>query len=173
MLGQSSGIVVKFACSTAAAQGSQVRIPVADLPTAYQAMLCWSPTYKKQRKIGTDVSSATIFLQLKGKIGNRCQLNDNLSHQKRKNYLDHILKATRTLCEPVFCPSTPPLSQPPLISPRLSISAPATLSSMLTQTLHIPYWNVSSLQAGRFSLWFPPVSSAQRSIPGTQQLLNK
>ena len=35
---QPSSIVVKFACSALAAWGSQVRIPGADLSTAYQAM---------------------------------------------------------------------------------------------------------------------------------------
>ena len=37
--GRPGGIVVKFACSTLAAQGSRVRIPCTDLHSTYQAML--------------------------------------------------------------------------------------------------------------------------------------
>ena len=46
--GQSSGIVVKFTCSTSAAvnHGSRFQIPGIDLHTTHQAMLWWCPTYK-------------------------------------------------------------------------------------------------------------------------------
>ena len=44
--GQPGGIVVAFAHSASAAQGSYVRIPGADLHTVHQAMLWWGPTYK-------------------------------------------------------------------------------------------------------------------------------
>ena len=46
--GWPSGIVVKFAHSASAAQGSWVWIPSADLHSALQAMLWWHPTYKIQ-----------------------------------------------------------------------------------------------------------------------------
>ena len=46
MSGQPGGIVVKFVCSTSAAQGLQIQIPGADLYTAYQAMLWWHPIHK-------------------------------------------------------------------------------------------------------------------------------
>ena len=39
ILGQTSGVVVKFACSASAAWGSQVQIPGTHLHTAHQAML--------------------------------------------------------------------------------------------------------------------------------------
>ena len=41
---QPGGAVVKIVCSVSAAQGSLVRIPVADLRTAYQAML-WQASH--------------------------------------------------------------------------------------------------------------------------------
>ena len=43
--GKPSGVLVKFAQSTLAAQGSQVQIQGVDLP-AHQAMLWQGPTYK-------------------------------------------------------------------------------------------------------------------------------
>ena len=76
------GIVVKFACSSLTARGSQVQIPGTDLCTAYQAML-WqaSPMLDRGRwaqrlaqgqsssaKIGglvVNVSSGLIFLTKK------------------------------------------------------------------------------------------------------------
>ena len=66
--GPGSGREVKFACSqhALAAQDLRVQIPGTDLPTAHRAMLWWRPTYK-QRKIGTGVSSGTIFLTKKKK----------------------------------------------------------------------------------------------------------
>ena len=68
-----SGIMVKFTCSASATQGLQLQVPGTDLCISHQALLCWHPTYKKQRKIATDVSSATIFLKLKKrKIAYRC-----------------------------------------------------------------------------------------------------
>ena len=54
--------MVKFACSTSEAQGTQVQILGADLHTAHQAMLWWCPTYQKERNMGTDVSLGLIFL---------------------------------------------------------------------------------------------------------------
>ena len=42
--GPASGVVVKSACSTLAAWGSQVQILGADLHTAHLAMLWWHPT---------------------------------------------------------------------------------------------------------------------------------
>ena len=56
------GIVVKFAHFASAAQGSQVWILGMNLHTARQAMLWQQPTYKIE-EIGTDVSSARIFLK--------------------------------------------------------------------------------------------------------------
>ena len=44
--GQPGGVVVKFVCSTSAAQGSSISIPGTVLHTAHQAMLWWCPTYK-------------------------------------------------------------------------------------------------------------------------------
>ena len=44
--GQPGGVMVKFALSTLAVQGSQARIPGADLHTSHQTMLWWHPTYK-------------------------------------------------------------------------------------------------------------------------------
>ena len=43
---QSGGIVVKFACSAAAAQGSRIWILGMDLHTTQQAMLWRQPKYK-------------------------------------------------------------------------------------------------------------------------------
>ena len=43
---QPGGIMVKFVHSTSLAHGSRVWILVADLHTAYQVTLWWSPTYK-------------------------------------------------------------------------------------------------------------------------------
>ena len=79
--GRSSGIVVKFACSTLVAQGSQVWIPGVDLHTAYQAML-WQVSHIQNRGglaqtlahqsssaktggLAADVSSELIFLKKK------------------------------------------------------------------------------------------------------------
>ena len=45
--GRPSGVVVKFARSALAAQGSQVWIRGVDLQMAHQAMLWWHPTYEK------------------------------------------------------------------------------------------------------------------------------
>ena len=44
--GQPGGIVVKFTCSSFAAQGLRVRIPCMDLHTTHQAMLWQHLTYK-------------------------------------------------------------------------------------------------------------------------------
>ena len=41
-----NGVVVKFAHSTSAAQGSQVQIPGVDLCTAFQAILWWHTIYR-------------------------------------------------------------------------------------------------------------------------------
>ena len=46
--GPGGGVVVKFAHSASAAQGSQVQIPGADLCTTHQAMLWQHPTYKTE-----------------------------------------------------------------------------------------------------------------------------
>ena len=62
--GQPNGIVVKFAHSASAAQGSQVWIPGVDLHDVCQPC-CGSIPHTKQRKIGTDVSSGPIFLKKK------------------------------------------------------------------------------------------------------------
>ena len=61
--------MLKSAHSALVAQGLQVQIPGMDLHTAHEAMLWRHPTYKKkkQRKIGTDVSSGPIVL-LKKKV---------------------------------------------------------------------------------------------------------
>ena len=48
MRGWPGSVVVNFARSASAAQGSHVWIPDADLPTAHQAMLWWCPTYKTE-----------------------------------------------------------------------------------------------------------------------------
>ena len=66
--GWPGGVAVKFACSTLAAKGSQVRIPGADLHTAYEAMF----PHIKQRKMGIDLSSGPIFFSKKRRIGGRC-----------------------------------------------------------------------------------------------------
>ena len=55
--GQPSGIVLKFAYSASVAWGSGVQFPGVD---PHQATLQQHPT--ENRKIGTDVSSAKIFL---------------------------------------------------------------------------------------------------------------
>ena len=49
--GQPSGIVVKFVCSTLAAQGLPVQIPGVD--TVHQTMLWWcrTPAYKREEDI--------------------------------------------------------------------------------------------------------------------------
>ena len=45
-------------------------------------LCCGGDSHIKGRKIGTDVSSGLIFLKEKQrKIGNRCQLRDNLLQQ--------------------------------------------------------------------------------------------
>ena len=61
--------MVKFACSTSAAQGSPVPIPGVDLYTAHAAegilRIRW-------RNMDTDVSSGPIFLSKNRSIGGRC-----------------------------------------------------------------------------------------------------
>ena len=47
-IGQSSGVVVKFTCSTLVAQGLQVQVLDVDLHTAHQAILWQHPTYKAE-----------------------------------------------------------------------------------------------------------------------------
>ena len=64
MRGQPQDIVVKFVHSCLVAQGLQVWILGVDLYTIHHAMLCGVP-HTKWRKIGTDVSSGTIFLTKK------------------------------------------------------------------------------------------------------------
>ena len=54
--------MVKFMHSTSAAQSSWVWILGVDLHTAHQAVLWQCPTYKKQWKMGTGVSSGMVFL---------------------------------------------------------------------------------------------------------------
>ena len=44
--GWPGGTVVKFTCSTSAAQGLHAGVQGMDLHTAHQAMLWWCPTYK-------------------------------------------------------------------------------------------------------------------------------
>ena len=63
--GQPSGVVVTFTCSASAAWGLRVWILGPDLHIAHQTMLWWHPTYKKQKRIGTDLNSRTIFLKRK------------------------------------------------------------------------------------------------------------
>ena len=78
--GQPSGVVVKFVISTLVAWDSLVRI----LGWTYTLLIkpcCCGIPYTKQRKMGTDVSSGTIFVIKKRKTGNRCQLRDNLPHK--------------------------------------------------------------------------------------------
>ena len=60
--GQPSHVMVKLTRSTSAAQDLQVRITGADLPTVIKPW-CGSVPHIKQSQIGTDVSSATIFLK--------------------------------------------------------------------------------------------------------------
>ena len=63
--GKPCGTVVEFLRSALVPQGSRVQIPGMDLHTTHQVMLWQHPTYKKWRKIGTDVSSGLIFLKQK------------------------------------------------------------------------------------------------------------
>ena len=77
--GQPSGLVIKFVCSTLAAQGSCIQTLGMDLGTTHQAMLWQPPTHKieedwhrcqlsdnlhqaKRGRLATDVSSGSIFL---------------------------------------------------------------------------------------------------------------
>ena len=70
--GWPDGIVVKFVHSTLVAQCSQIGILDVDLVSLGRPR-CGGVPHTKQGKIGTDVSSATMFLkQKKRKIGNRC-----------------------------------------------------------------------------------------------------
>ena len=62
MRDQLGGVVVKFTCSTSAAQGLWVQILGMDLYTTYQAVLWRLPTYKIE-VVGTNVSSGRIFLK--------------------------------------------------------------------------------------------------------------
>ena len=83
MGGWPGGIVVKFAHSASAAQGSWVWIPGVDRHTAQQAMLWWRPTYKigiLAQMLAQGQSSSSK----KRKIGNRCSLRATLPHQKTK-----------------------------------------------------------------------------------------
>ena len=41
---------------------------------------CGGVPHRKQRKMGTDISSGTIFLSKKRRISNRCQFRANLPH---------------------------------------------------------------------------------------------
>ena len=54
-------VVFKFTHSTSGTCGSWVQILGTDLYTVHQATLWQCPTYKKWRKIGTDVSSGPVF----------------------------------------------------------------------------------------------------------------
>ncbi len=65
LTGRPCGVVVKLGVLHFAGLGLWVQIPGVDLHTTHQAMLWWHPTYKNQRKMGTDVSLATIFLKQK------------------------------------------------------------------------------------------------------------
>ena len=90
MRGQPSGIVVKFACFTLAAQGSQVWIPGMDMELLIKP--CWgSIPHTKKRKVGTDVSSATIFLKWKEEDGQQILAQGQSSSpkkgkEKKRNY---------------------------------------------------------------------------------------
>ena len=75
----------KFHAPHFSSPGSQVRIPGTDLPHS-SALLWRHPTYKKQGKTGTDVSSGLIFLRPKKKEDLQQMLvGVNLPHQKNKN----------------------------------------------------------------------------------------
>ena len=100
--GRPGSIVVKFTCSTSAAQDSQVRIPGVDLHTTHQAMLWWCPTYKIER-IGRDVSSGTIFFKQKGEDSQQMLAQGQSSSQKNppKNQMaKSTVKLSSTAAEP-------------------------------------------------------------------------
>ena len=66
------GTVVKRAHSASVARGSPVRIPGADMARLGMPCCGRRPTYKKQRKMGMDVSSGPGFLSKKRRIGGTC-----------------------------------------------------------------------------------------------------
>ena len=73
------GVVVKFSESPFGGPGLQIWSPGKDLHHL-QAMLWWLPTYKKQRKIGTDVSSGLILLSKKRKRKKKVSLSSTVSN---------------------------------------------------------------------------------------------
>ena len=65
------GATVKCACSTLVAQGLLIWIPGADMAPLGNPC-CGSVPHIKYKKMGTDVSSGSVFLSKKRRIGGRC-----------------------------------------------------------------------------------------------------
>ena len=61
-----------------------------DLHTAHQAMLWQHPTYKKHRKIETDISSGTIFFKQKEEDWQQMLAWDQWSSPKKKKQNEEI-----------------------------------------------------------------------------------
>ena len=69
---QPGGSAVKFTHSALVAWGSSVQILGVDMALLGKPCCGWCPTYKKYRKMGTDVSSGPVFLSKKRRTGSRC-----------------------------------------------------------------------------------------------------
>ena len=80
--GQPIGIVVKFACSASVAWGSQVWIPGVDLAPLIKPRYGGIP--HKIEEVGTDASSATIFLKKKEEDWQQMLAQGQSSSQKKK-----------------------------------------------------------------------------------------
>ena len=78
--------MVKFACSAWAAQSSQVQIPGAD--PAKLVKPCCNGLYIKWRKMGTDVSSKTIFLKQQEEDWQQLLAQGQYSSHTKKNAKD-------------------------------------------------------------------------------------
>ena len=57
---------------------------------------CGGDPHTKQRNSSTDVSSVTIFLKEKRKIGNRCQFRANLPHKKKERNQESKARKTQS-----------------------------------------------------------------------------
>ena len=64
--------MVKFACSASVARDSPAEILGVDMTPPGKSHAVAGVPYIKYRKLGTDVSSGTVFLSKKRRIGSRC-----------------------------------------------------------------------------------------------------
>ena len=80
--------MVKFMCSATAAWGLRVQIPAMDTAPLIRPRYGSVP-HTKQRKIGIDVSSGTIFLRQKEEDGQQMLAQGQSSSHKKIMYIVH------------------------------------------------------------------------------------